>query len=92
MTKNRLREQDPHIEREKKRYPNPIPSREYILQVLSDRGVPMSADELARELEIEGYELSLFNRRLQAMEELPQRAEKEILQRLKPPQPEEQQR
>jgi ribonuclease R len=66
--KGRSRERDPHIEREKKRYTNPIPSREYILQVLSERGVPVSAEELARELEVESHELPLFNRRLRAME------------------------
>ena len=42
-----LRKQDPHLEREKLKYDNPLPSREFILSILTEQGVPMYADELA---------------------------------------------
>ncbi|MGA7978915.1 MAG: ribonuclease R [Chromatiaceae bacterium] len=63
------RELDPHRQREKKKYANPIPSREFILQVLSDTGVPPSFDELAVALDLVSEEdLVALRRRLGAME------------------------
>ena len=34
-----VRSNDPHLEREQSRYEHPLPSREYILQVLLDEGI-----------------------------------------------------
>jgi ribonuclease R len=63
------RELDPHRQREKKKYANPIPSREFILQVLSETGVPLSFDELAGALDLaEEQDLIALQRRLGAME------------------------
>ncbi|MEJ2326719.1 MAG: VacB/RNase II family 3'-5' exoribonuclease, partial [Chromatiaceae bacterium] len=63
------RELDPHRQREKKKYANPIPSREFILQVLSETGVPLSFDELAEALELSAeQDLVALQRRLGAME------------------------
>lgn len=63
-----VRSRDPFLEREKLRYDNPLPSREYILELLIEQGVPVSADRLASLLEIEPEEATAFERRLAAME------------------------
>ncbi len=63
-----LREQDPYLEREKLKYANPLPSREFLLQILEEQGVPLFPQELARMLGIHRAELGFFERRLQAME------------------------
>ncbi|MHB9118671.1 MAG: ribonuclease R [Burkholderiales bacterium] len=68
MTKNTIRQQDPFLERERTRYEHPLPSREYILQILAEQGVPVSEETLADLLEIREDETDLFNRRLRAME------------------------
>jgi ribonuclease R len=66
--KNNLRLQDPHLEREREQYEHPLPSREFILQILTEHGAPMSDDELLDMLLIERDEEDLFSRRLRAME------------------------
>ena len=63
-----MRSRDPYFERERARYAEPLPSREYILQVLNERGVPVSEDELERLLGIKPDERDAFGRRLRAME------------------------
>ena len=63
-----LRAQDPYLEREKLKYDNPLPSREYMLEILEKDGVPMFAEELARLLGILDDEQIFFTRRLRAME------------------------
>ena len=63
-----VRSGDPFLERESARYAEPVPSREYILQVLGDRGVPVSEDELERALGVTETERTAFHRRLGAME------------------------
>ncbi len=68
MTKKTIREQDPFLERELTRYEHPLPSREFILQILAEQGVPVSEENLADLLEIRDDESDLFNRRLRAME------------------------
>jgi ribonuclease R len=62
------RSSDPHFEREQAKYENPIPSRELILELLTDVGVPMSADQIGEKLEIAESEQDGFIRRLNAME------------------------
>ncbi|TDR77764.1 RNAse R [Paludibacterium purpuratum] len=63
-----LRQQDPYLEREKLKYPNPLPSREYLLSILAEQGVPLFPDELAQMLTIKRAEREFFDRRLAAME------------------------
>ena len=67
-TKTGRRARDPHYEREAKRYEEPLPSREYVLEVLVEAGVPVPEDELAEMLEIKTGERIAFQRRLGAME------------------------
>ncbi len=60
---------DPHHVREAKKYANPIPSREFILQHLASVGVPMAQQELAAQLALRSEEdLEALRRRLNAME------------------------
>ena len=66
--KANLRDQDPHLARERARYESPLPSREFVLDVLVQEGVPLSRERLGELLEIHEGEEEMFNRRLQAME------------------------
>lgn len=59
---------DPHAEREAANYENPLPSREFILQLMEEQGVPVPQDALYALLEIKDEEREIFNRRLAAME------------------------
>ncbi len=63
-----LRQTDPHAKREAAKYDKPLPSRELILQVLSEQGVPLSVDQLAQLLNIKKNEHESFGKRLGAME------------------------
>jgi ribonuclease R len=63
-----LRLQDPWLEREREQYEHPLPSREFILQILAEQGGPVDEGELLHLLEIEAHEEDLFSRRLRAME------------------------
>ncbi len=63
-----LRLQDPFLEREREQYEHPLPSREFILQILTEHGAPMIDDELLDVLHIKRDEEELFSRRLRAME------------------------
>lgn len=65
--RRKLREQDPYLEREKKRYQNPLPSREYILQILKSQGIPTAERKLHMLLGIDEQEKDFFSRRLTAM-------------------------
>ncbi|MCS5565291.1 MAG: ribonuclease R, partial [Methylococcales bacterium] len=61
--------QDPEAEREARKYENPIPSRELILKLLNQKGVPLTRAELVAELGLkEEEQLDAFRRRLRAME------------------------
>jgi ribonuclease R len=62
-----IRRADPFFERETQKYPAPLPSREYIEQILSRAGVPMQFDALAHALDIRDEEFGFFERRLRAM-------------------------
>lgn len=62
------RKSDPHAAREASRYENPLPSRELILQTMSDQGVPLSVEQLYLLLDISNTEREIFNKRLNAME------------------------
>ncbi len=63
-----IRLADPFYEREVERYESPLPSREYILQLLTDAGCPVDADAFAEQLHITEAERDLFQRRLGAMQ------------------------
>ena len=63
------RDKDPHRVREAKKYANPIPSREYIMEQLARFGAPLGRDKLAAMLDLqEEEELEALRRRLNAME------------------------
>ena len=65
--KNKIRDNDPEFEREINLYENPIPSRELILQVMSEHGIPIKKNELLEILEIKEDEISIIEKRLRAM-------------------------
>ncbi len=69
MAKRRLLS-DPFAEREKMRYPNPIPSRELIMEVLKKNGKPASTKDLQKLLKLkkDPERTEAFTRRLKAME------------------------
>ncbi|MGV8713470.1 MAG: ribonuclease R, partial [Nitrosomonas sp.] len=68
MKKNqKLRNLDPFLKREKERYKDALPSREFILQILQQEGVPIAERNLHKMLGITKKEYELFNRRLAAM-------------------------
>ena len=61
--------QDPHEAREAQKYDNPIPSREFILELLRERGKPLDRRQLAAELKLyEDEDQEALRRRLRAME------------------------
>jgi ribonuclease R len=69
MKKRRIaRTADPHRGREAVRYEHPIASREFILQMLAEAGVPLTDEELAQRLVIKPSERDAFERRVAAME------------------------
>ncbi|MFO7541869.1 MAG: ribonuclease R [Thiobacillus sp.] len=63
-----IRLADPFYEREIERYESPLPSREYVLQLLSEAGAPVDVDVFAQQLVITEAERDLFQRRLGAMQ------------------------
>ncbi len=65
--KYKLRNLDPYLEREKKRYGNPLPSREYILQIMKEQGIPITEQALQKLLSITLEEHEIFRHRLAAM-------------------------
>ncbi|MBI3901872.1 MAG: ribonuclease R [Nitrosomonadales bacterium] len=65
--KNNIRGQDPFLEREREQYDHPLPSREFILQILEEQGAPLAEEDLCSLLHIEAQEAELFSRRLRAM-------------------------
>ena len=65
---NKTRQLDPYATREAANYANPLPSREFILQTMTEQGVPLSVEQLYGLLEVADEEREIFNRRLNAME------------------------
>ena len=65
---SRIRKNDPHFQREEAKYEQPLPSREYVLQVLVDQDKPVSFEQLCTLLDIHETEYEMFQRRLAAME------------------------
>ena len=67
MTKEK--ENDPFFEREAEKYENPIPSREFILDLLKQNSAPLTRKNLAKLLSIKGEDdIEALRRRLRAME------------------------
>jgi len=66
--KKNIRQNDPFLERERDKYEQPLPSREFILQILTEQGAPMTSEELLGAMHITQTEEDLFFRRLRAME------------------------
>ncbi len=63
-----LRLADPYLSREQERYEYPLPSREWILSVLEEEGVPVDPERLSKLLDIRPDEEDSFIRRINAME------------------------
>ena len=60
---------DPQFGKEREKYGYPIPSRQFILQYLDKRGMPLTHEELCAELNLDPeQEVEPFRRRLKAME------------------------
>lgn len=68
MSTKKNRSNDPHASREAAQYDAPLPSRELVLQVLADQGVPLGLEQLYVLLDIGSDERDNFNKRLNAME------------------------
>ena len=66
--KKQTRRLDPQSVRESELYENPIPSRELILQVMEEYGVPVKKLDLIKILEIQDDEIIFFEKRIRAME------------------------
>ncbi len=64
----KTRNSDPHATREASNYASPLPSREFVLQIMSDQGIPLSTEQLYLLLDISDDEREIFNKRLNAME------------------------
>ena len=63
----KIRDRDPQKAREMAQYENPIPSRELILEVMAEIGVPIKKNDLVSVLEIQEEELIFFEKRIRAM-------------------------
>ena len=60
---------DPNLDKEAEKYDNPIPSRDYILELLEDRGHPLTHRQICAELGLFDDEpVEALRRRLKAME------------------------
>lgn len=63
------RQMDPFFRREQEKYGQAAPSREFILQYLEERGMPLTLEELRAEWQLaDGWEADALARRLRAME------------------------
>ena len=64
-----LKNQDPHYQQEVEKYDNPIPSREFILNVIRENNAPMNREEILTALSIhDEKQIEGIRRRLRAME------------------------
>ncbi|MCG5537404.1 ribonuclease R [Halorhodospira sp. 9622] len=69
QTKKRPPKRDPYQEREQAKYENPIPSREYLLELLAAHRRPLGRREIAEALGLESPDQhEALRRRLRAME------------------------
>ena len=63
----KIRDRDPQKAREMAQYENPIPSRELILEVMAEIGIPIKKSDLVSALDIQEEELIFFEKRIRAM-------------------------
>ena len=64
-----LKNQDPYYQQEVEKYDNPIPSREFILNVIRENNAPMNREEILTALSIhDEKQIEGIRRRLRAME------------------------
>lgn len=68
QVKKPKRNNDPYASREAAQYDTPLPSRELILEVLTEKGVPLKLKDLQQSLDIASDEYEIFDKRLNAME------------------------
>ena len=66
MKKN-WKELDPEYAHDRERHEHPLPSRKFLLQVLGEHAGPLTAPELAAQLELTAEEAGALDTRLQAM-------------------------
>ena len=66
-TKSNKRSKDPFFKRESQKYANPIPSREFILDVMKKYGTPIKKNELIKLLRLKKSEEEALTHRLKAM-------------------------
>ncbi|HLF66337.1 MAG TPA: ribonuclease R, partial [Gammaproteobacteria bacterium] len=59
---------DPFAAREAEKYETPLPSREYILQILEEKDKPLTLEQLLRIFKLNDEEVPAFEYRLRAME------------------------
>tara|TARA_R110000868_G_scaffold392875_1_gene663729 strand:- start:41086 stop:43245 length:2160 start_codon:yes stop_codon:yes gene_type:complete len=60
---------DPHAKREAKKYDKPIPSREFLLDLLAELGTPMTHEKLVKKLKLtDEDQIEALRRRLRAMQ------------------------
>lgn len=60
---------DPNAGKEAEKYDNPVPSREFILELLGKRGIPLSHRQICAEFDIfDDERIEALRRRLRAME------------------------
>ncbi len=63
-----MKKPDPYAKREAEKYDRPIPSREFIIELLKEKNKPLNAEQLQQALKItEGDDLIALDRRLRAM-------------------------
>ncbi len=62
------RSNDPGYQKELEKYGSAAPSREYIIQYLTERGAPLGFAELCGALKLEDFEAQALKKRLRAME------------------------
>ncbi len=65
---SKRRRADPYLDREQGRYAEPLPSREYVLEMLEKQGVPVPDEQLYELLGVTEKERQAFGRRINAME------------------------
>jgi ribonuclease R len=63
----KVRRADPFFARESAKYAQPLPSREYVLQILEQGGVPLEFSRICTLLAVLPEEFEAFRRRLDAM-------------------------
>ncbi|MDA0670251.1 MAG: ribonuclease R [Proteobacteria bacterium] len=65
--KVKVKSKDPFFKRESQKYKNPIPSREFILDVMKEHGTPIKKNQLIQLLGIQESEEEILSHRLKAM-------------------------